>query len=62
MMTKKYIPKEGDQLFLEGQGFTRYVVTDVDNAKQTVRVKNISGRPIVLFSDIPWSELVPFEK
>ena len=61
-MVKKNIPKEGDQVFLEGQGFTRYVVTDVDRAKQTVRVKNISGSPITLFSDIPWAELLPSEK
>lgn len=60
-VAKIYIPKEGDQVFLEGQGFTQYIVTRVERRKQTVQVKNISGKPIVIFSDIPWSELLPSE-
>jgi hypothetical protein len=52
----KYIPKADDPVFLDGQGFVRYVIVGVNADKQTADVRTVSGI-IVLTRDVPWSKI-----
>jgi len=52
----KYTPKEGDVVFRDGEGMTRFVVTRVDAGKKTADVKGVSGVS-VLTRDVPWAML-----
>lgn len=61
-MAKEYIPKVGDQVFLEGHSFVRYVIATIETAKKTASVKNIAGSPIVLTQNVPWSKLLPLDE
>lgn len=61
-MAKTYVPKIGDQVFLDGHGLFRYTVATIDKAKETARVKNMTGMPVVLSPDIQWSKLLPLDE
>ena len=52
----KYTPKEGDIVFRDKEGMTRFVITRVDEDKKTADVKSVSGGS-VLTRDVPWSML-----
>jgi hypothetical protein len=52
----KYIPREGDVVFRDGEGFTGFVITRIDAGKKTADVKSVSGLQ-VLTRDVPWSTL-----
>jgi len=56
-MANNYIPKPNDVVFMDGRGFVPYVVVDVDQQKQTARVKNVGEGPIGLTDGVPWSNL-----
>jgi hypothetical protein len=56
-MSTKYVPKVNDPVFMDGKAFIRYVVTRVDEKKQTADVKTVAGVE-VLYRDVPgeaWS-------
>ena len=52
----KYIPHRNDIVFVDGHGFVRYVIVNVDLAKQTADIKTVSG-VIVLSRGVPWTAL-----
>jgi hypothetical protein len=52
----KYIPKVEDIVFVDGKGFVRYVVTEIDSNKRTVSLHAPGGDGgKMLIRDVPWT-------
>lgn len=51
----KYIPKPKDIIFIDGNGFVRYVIVSINPDKQTADVKSVSGA-IGITHAVPWGK------
>jgi hypothetical protein len=54
----KYVPKVDDIVFMDGKGFVRYVVVDVDSGKQTasLHAPGADGGK-TLICNVPWAAI-----
>ena len=57
----KYRPKVNDIVFVDGSGFVRHVVAEVNPNKRTAIVKTVTV-PITSTPDVPWSALHPLDE